>query len=118
MVVACPVAEGLPGGLDGFIGREHDGLDGRIEFLELLQQFNAGHAGHEDIQHGDMDFIFADALEGGDAIARKKDVVFVLEDNFQRLPRAVLVINDQQRRLVRPCGSGFLRSRNGIQRKW
>ena len=67
-----------------------------IDELQPFQQFNAGHSAHADIQHRYIDFVFLRQLDGSGAIAGKEQLVIVLEDHLQRLPRAFFIIHDQQ----------------------
>ena len=100
-VVARAVAEGLPRRGERLVGGEHHDLDARVELLEMAQQLRAGHAGHADVQHGGVHAAALRDLQRLGAAAGEDQIVKILEDNAERLPRPFLVVHDKERRARR-----------------
>jgi hypothetical protein len=67
-----------------------------IDLFQFLQQFDARHAIHHDIQDRDVDALGAGDLDRVRPVARDADVEVVLENDLQRLAGPLLVINDQE----------------------
>ena len=112
-VVAGAVADGLARRLDGLEGGEHDDLDGGIDLLEFLEQVHARHPEHHNVEHCDVDGLLLCERDGIHAVGRGEHVVFVLENDTQRLPGPLFVIDDEEGRLRRDGREQQVRS--GIQ---
>ncbi len=95
-VIAGAEPQGLAHGFAGLEGRHHDDLDAGVHGLETFQQFDSRHAGHADIQDGDIDFVVLGQLDGGGPVGSHPHFVLVLENDVQRLPRPFLVVHHQE----------------------
>ena len=96
-IIARSQPQRLPSRFNRLVGSQHDDLDRRIYFLELAQQFDSRHPGHADVQHRRVHGMLLHQFDGFVAVVRQQDVVVVLEDDAERLPRALFVVHDQQR---------------------
>ena len=77
--------------------RHHDRLDVRVHIFETFQNFDARHAGHANVQHGHVNGMFLRQLNRRWPVLGHQHVVFVLENDPQRLPRTILIVHHQQR---------------------
>ena len=91
--------------LERLVGSEHDHFDRRIYPLQLLQNVDSRHSRHPDIQDGSVDLMIARQLHGLGAIVGHQNLILVLKNKANGLPRAFLVIDDQE-------GATALRIRN------
>ena len=95
-VIAGAQPQGLPHRVGGLEGRHHDDLDAGIHVLETFQQFDPRHARHADIQDGHINLVALGQLDGRGAVGSHPHLVFVLENDAQRLPRPFLVVHHQE----------------------
>src|SRR5437762_325212 len=79
----------------------HDHLDPGIEKLQAFQHFHAGHSGHADVQHGDIDWIGLRQRDSRGSIAGEQDIEFIFEKHSERLSRAFFVVDGEHGGLVR-----------------
>ena len=64
--------------------------------LNLLQGFEAVHAGQPDVEQHDVEGAFAQSFQAGFAAVRNRGLVaFVLEHALERLPDAGFVVHDE-----------------------
>ena len=103
-IVTRPQAQRLAGCLYRLVSRQHDHLDGRINFLELAQQFDPRHPRHANVQHRRVHGMLPDQFDGLAAIVGQQDGVVVLEDDPQGLAGTLLVVHNQQCELARTEG--------------
>ena len=87
-----------------FVSGEHDDFDARVHGLEMFEQFDAGHADHADVRDGDVNLVLLGQLDGAAAVVGHEQIVFILEDDAQRLPRPLLIIDDEKRAFLRRAG--------------
>jgi hypothetical protein len=81
----------------------------------MLQHLDAGHAEHHDVEHGDIDRVLPREFQCVGAIRGNQDMIIVLEDDFQRLARSFLVIDDQQSRFRARGGLAYCRGLGGAR---
>src|ERR1019366_8751733 len=80
-----------------FKRRHHDHLDARVHVFEAFQNFDARHAGHANVQHRHVNEMLLRQINRRWSVLGHQHIVFVLENNPQRLSRPVLVVHNQQR---------------------
>ena len=114
-VVAGPQPQRLPHGVGGLEGGHHDHLDVGIDVFEPFEHLDARHARHANIQNGHINLVVLGQLDGGGAVGGHQHLVFVLEDDPQRLPRTFLVIHDQERALAAEWFGRFRRRHDIIR---
>ncbi len=88
--------QGLPGGIDGLIGGEHDDFDIRVMLFEFSEQFDSRHSVHADIENGAMDHMVFNEFECLLAAVGHQDLVFVLEHHVEGLARTHFIIDNEQ----------------------
>ena len=116
-VVVGAMLHRLDGGLDAAVGGEHDGFELRLTFLELLQELDAVHARHVQVEQGDV-AAGRQHLQCFFAGAGRRDVqALLLKALAKRLPQLLVVIDDQQADGgVRGCHGRILAERPGSVR--
>jgi len=87
----------LHGGFDGAVsGHERDFGAGQ-KFLDLLQEFQARHVGHDHVAEDHVYGLFFEQGEGGfSAIGFKADETQSLTDGHAKFANALLVVDHEQ----------------------
>ena len=96
-VITGAEPERLPDGVGRLERRHHDRLHFGLHVFQALQNLDARHAGHADVQHRHVNVMFLRQLNRRRAVLGHEQVVVVLENYPQRLARAVFVVHNQQR---------------------
>ena len=102
-VVTRAQSQRLPDGVRRLECRHHDRLDFRVHKFEAFQNFDARHARHADVQHRHVNRMFLRQLNRRRPVLGHQQIVFILENNAQRLARAVLVVHNQQQTASLGC---------------
>ena len=99
-VIAGAQPQRLADGVRGFERRHHHRLDVGIHVFQAFEHFDAGHAGHADVQHRHVNFVFLRQFDRRRPVLGHQQIIIVLENDAQRLARPLLVIHNQQRALA------------------
>src|SRR2546426_6011734 len=105
-VLEGTVGQRVLDGLEGCVGRDHDDFDGAIGGLDALEELEPVDLGHLDVHDHDVRPEPLQRIERRAAVLRRLDVVRGLEEHPERLPRAELVVDDQNARERRGRSDG------------
>ena len=94
-VVIRAVLHRLHGGLDLVDGRDHDDLDQAVVFLDDPQDLEAADAGQADVEQHQVDVLAVEHGQRGFAARDAEHAVLALEDRGQRIPHALVVVDDE-----------------------
>src|SRR3989442_10629227 len=105
-VLEGTVGQRVLDGLERCVGRDHDDFDGAIGRLDALEELEPVDLGHLDVHDHDVRPEPLQRIERCAAVLRRLDVVRGLEEHPERLPRAELVVDDQNARERRGRSDG------------
>ena len=94
-VVIRAVLHRLHGGFDLVDRRDHDHFDQAVVFLDDAEDFEAADAGQPNVEEHQIDVVFVQDRERRFAAGDPQDPELALEDRGQRIPHALVVVDDE-----------------------